>query len=569
MKNYAIFHKPESEYAFAKDDHTLRILLRLARDEEYESVSILYNNKYDFTRYRYSGEMSKEFSDELFDYYAFEIKLNDVRFAYIFVLRKGRKVWYYSEEGISEEYDFERAYYTFYQYPYINSADVVRVTEWAYKAIFYQIFVDRFYRGDYKKDDSYITQEWRDRIGAKSYAGGDLKGITQKLPYLKDLGVNALYLTPVFKANSNHKYNTTDYRTVDPQFGSNADLVELVTRAHDMGMRVMLDIVFNHCDASHPFFQDVLKYGKQSRYYSYFIIDGDKPDLQSGNYARFADCKYMPKWNTNDAEARQYLIQIGTEYLRVYNVDGLRLDVADEVSHTFWQDFRRAVKEVNPDALLIGEVWHDNTHYLRGDQFDGVMNYKLQKILLDYFASGEATAEQVAERMSRLWVQNIEQVNYMALNFLDNHDTARFYRSANGNTDLLLGAIACMIVSPGMPCIFYGTELPLDGASDPDCRRTFDWSFTSQDKGYAEKLKELLSLRARETLQSGKFRVRAENGLLVVERAGKGEIVTAYFNRSDRPSAAVGGKVLFENQCKMSAKGSVILPNGTLVVTKE
>lgn len=255
MKNYAIFHKPESEYAFAKDDHTLRILLRLARDEEYESVSILYNNKYDFTRYRYSGEMSKEFSDELFDYYAFEIKLNDVRFAYIFVLRKGRKVWYYSEEGISEEYDFERAYYTFYQYPYINSADVVRVTEWAYKAIFYQIFVDRFYRGDYKKDDSYITQEWRDRIGAKSYAGGDLKGITQKLPYLKDLGVNALYLTPVFKANSNHKYNTTDYRTVDPQFGSNADLVELVTRAHDMGMRVMLDIVFNHCDASHPFFR--------------------------------------------------------------------------------------------------------------------------------------------------------------------------------------------------------------------------------------------------------------------------------------------------------------------------
>ena len=207
--------KPESEYAFAKDDHTLRILLRLARDEEYESVSILYNNKYDFTRYRYSGEMSKEFSDELFDYYAFEIKLNDVRFAYIFVLRKGRKVWYYSEEGISEEYDFERAYYTFYQYPYINSADVVRVTEWAYKAIFYQIFVDRFYRGDYKKDDSYITQEWRDRIGAKSYAGGDLKGITQKLPYLKDLGVNALYLTPVLKANSNHKYNTTDYRTVE------------------------------------------------------------------------------------------------------------------------------------------------------------------------------------------------------------------------------------------------------------------------------------------------------------------------------------------------------------------
>ena len=568
MEKHAIYHKPESEYAYAKDGRTLRIILRAARGEPFDCVQILYNNKYDFTKRRHRGRMRREFTDELFDYYAFEIELSDVRFAYIFVLQEGEKTWYYSEEGISRHYDFERAYYTFFQYPFINASDVICVPDWAYEAVFYQIFIDRFRRGDETKDCAYITQEWDEKIGAKSYAGGDLRGITQKLPYLKELGVNALYLTPVFKANSNHKYNTSDYFTVDPQFGKNADLVELVAKAHDSGMRVMLDIVFNHCDASHPFFCDVLERGRKSKYYPYFLIDGEKPDLQKGNYARFAHCNYMPKWNTSDAGAREYLIRIGTEYLRVYNIDGLRLDVSDEVSHDFWREFRRAVKAVNPGALLIGEVWHENTHYLRGDQFDGAMNYKLQKILLDYFATGEADAERASERMSRLWMQNTEQADFMALNFLDNHDTARFYRSTGRNTDRLLGALACMLVYPGMPCLFYGTELPIDGASDPDCRRTFDWTFASQDAEYAKKLKRLLSIRKRESLQRGKFRVRAENGMLVIERAGKTETITAYFNRSGE-SAAVKGEVLFANRCENGGKQTRVLPDGTLIIKKE
>lgn len=569
MKKHAICHKPESEYAYAKDGHTLRIVLRLARGEDLSGVGILYNNKYDFTKERRRGEMRREYTDKLFDYYAFEIALSDVRFAYIFVLEERGKIYYYSEEGLSEQYDFARAYYTFFQYPFINACDVVQVPAWAYEAVFYQIFVDRFCRGDFKKDSGYITQEWNEPVKAKSYAGGDLKGIRQKLPYLKELGVNALYLTPVFCAASNHKYNTTDYHTVDPQFGSNADLAELVSAAHGMGMRVMLDVVFNHCDANHPFFRDVLQKGRESEYFSCFLTDGEKPDLQKGNYAHFADCKYMPKWNTGDARAREYLIQTGLYYLRAFGIDALRLDVSDEVSHTFWREFRRAVKAENPSALLIGEVWHENTHYLRGEQFDGVMNYKLQKILLDYFATGEATAQDAAARMSRLWVQNIEQANYMALNFLDNHDTERIFRAAGGDTDKLIGALACMLVLPGMPCVFYGTEQPIDGASDPDCRRTFDWTFAAQDRAYAEKFRRLLALRRMRALQSGAFRVRAEKGLLIVERAGENETVAAYFNRSGRRSGEIRGKMLFENRCEKSSGGTRVLQGGTLVAVKE
>lgn len=566
MNIHALNHRPESEYAYATSEHSLRIVLRTARGEQFEDVSLIYDTKYNFIFHRETAPMKPAFSDRLFDYYGIDLELKDVRFAYIFRLTEGGRVWYYSEAGLSETYDFDHAYYTFFQFPYINSDDVIKTVDWTQGAVFYQIFIDRFCRGDFTKDDGYITQGWDAPIHAKSFTGGDLKGITSKLDYLTDLGVNALYLTPIFRSNTNHKYNVIDYSEVDPMFGSNADLKELTRQAHEKDMRVVIDAVFNHCDERHPYFADVLEKGRASKYFDWFIIRGDKPDREKVNYECFADCGYMPKWNTNNPAVKEYLIGIALAYIRDFGIDGLRLDVSDEVSHELWRELRRAVKGIKPDALILGEVWHENTHYLRGDQFDGVMNYKLQKIFIDYFAERAIDAQAACDRISELWMKNTEQSNRMMLNFLDNHDTPRFLRYAGGNKDAVLSALSAMAMHPGMPCVFYGTELPLDGGGDPDCRKTFGWTFSGQDKGYIEKFKRILRLKQQPALQTGDFFLRAEHGLLVINRKAGGQRMTAYFNQTEKSAAcAITGKTIFENRCEREK----ILPGGVKILERE
>lgn len=565
MNIHALYHKPESEYAYATSENSLRIVLRTARGERLDAVRLLYDTKYDFIYRRAAANMEKKFSDKLFDYYISDFTLADVRFAYIFELTERGKVWYFSEAGLTETYDFDHAYYTFFQFPYINRDDVVKVVDWAYGAVFYQIFVDRFCRGDFTKDDGYTTQAWDAPIEAKSFCGGDLKGITSKLDYLTELGVNALYLTPVFRSNSNHKYNAIDYLEVDPMFGTKADLKELTYQAHKRGMKLVLDAVFNHCDEHHPYFADVLEKGRESKYFDWFMIRGDKPDRDKVNYECFADCGYMPKWDTNNPAVQEYVIGLGVRYVTEYGFDGLRLDVSDEISHKLWRDMRAAVKAVRPDALILGEVWHENTHYLRGDQFDGVMNYKLQKIFIDYFAERTIDAQAACDRVSELWLKNAAQVNYMMLNFLDNHDTPRFLRYANGDKDAVLSALAAMVMHPGMPCVFYGTELPIDGGGDPDCRKTFDWTYRGQDKNYIEKFKQILRLKKQAALQTGDFSARAEHGLLALERRVNGQRMTAYFNQTENSAAcAITGKTIFENRCEREK----ILPGGVKILER-
>lgn len=534
MNIHAIYHRPDSEYCYPLDPSTLRIVLRTARGEKFKEVGLLWNNKYDFCKRRQFSGLQKRWSDELYDYYFIDLTCEDVRFAYIFLLGlPNGEEYYFSEEGLSKEYDFARGYYTFFQYAFINRADVTQVVPWARDAVVYEIFPDRFCRGDRKKDGKYITQEWDEVPTAKSYAGGDLKGILLSLDRLKKMGVNALYLTPVFRSPSNHKYNVTDYLTVDPMFGTDDDLRELIGATHARGMRLIIDCVFNHCDESNALFADVKEKGRASEYYDWFIVHGPAPSVGGGkgggatsslcNYEIFADCPYMPKWNTSNPRVRKYLTGIALAYLS-WGFDGLRLDVADEVSHTFWRELRVAVKAAYPEAILIGEVWHENAMYLGGDEFDGVMNYKLQKVFLDYFAVGSITAEEAAARINRIWVRNPRQNNEMMLNFLDNHDTPRFLRMCGENTERLKQALAALYFCVGMPCVFYGTELPLTGDGDPDCRRTYDGNRFPALCGY---LTELAAMRA--GLPQGDMYAAVEKGALVLVREGKTERVKAYF----------------------------------------
>ncbi len=562
MNKYAIFHKPESNYAYAAAADTLSVVLRVAQNDVFDSVEILYNNKYDFTETRKTLPMQKCAFDGSFSYYRADLTLPDARFAYIFRLVQNGKVFYYSEEGLSEEYRFDLAYYTFFQFPFINSADLPKNADWIQNAVFYQIFIDRFARGDFEKESSYINTEWNGSIDRYSFAGGDLEGISNKLPYLKSLGFNALYLTPVFLSDSNHKYNVKNYLKVDPQFGDNDKLLRLLSAAHKEDIKAIVDCVFNHCDRNHEFFKDAEEKGKNSKYHNWFLIDGDFPSAEKGNYACFAHCRYMPKWNTNNPEVRRYLIDIALEYLRM-GFDGLRLDVADEISHEMWRQLRREIKAEYPDALILGEIWHESEQWLKGDQLDGVMNYKLQKILVDYFGQFSIKAQAAANRMNALLMANTERANANFLNFLDSHDTPRFFRFTGGNKEKLLCALCAIVMFPGMPCVFYGTEIPLDGAGDPDCRRTFDWSFGGQTESYARNFKAVIGLKNLCAFKGARAEITSCNGILKITRKTAGGSVSAYFNTGGRTKKIdIDGKVLFS----LNYRNGKILNDGTVVV---
>ncbi len=533
---FAIEHRPDSEYAYALDENTLRLVLKVARGERFKEIGVLWNNKYDFSMNRNYVPMTWRGSDGLWDYYVCDLASREVRFAYVFRLAPaGGGTLYFSEEGLTEDYDFQYGKYPFFQFPYLNSADVFTQVEWTKNAVFYQIFIDRFKRGNFEKDDSYINQTWDAPVNYRSYTGGDLKGIAEELPRLADMGITALYLTPIYKGRSNHKYNIDDYLEIDPMFGAREDLSELLDRAHALGIKVVTDTVFNHCGDMHPFFQDVAEKGKESPYHDFFIIHGDYPQRKPCNYETFAHCDDMPKWNTSNPEVREYLINIALTYLS-WGFDGLRLDVADEVSHTMWRELRSAVKANYPEAVIIGEVWHENKMYLRGDEFDGVMNYKLRKVLLDYFALDALTAQEAAGNINRVWYKNTRQANGMMLNFLDNHDIPRFLELCKGDEENLRAALVALYFCPGMPCVYYGTELPLAGGEDPDCRRTYDW--TKKPK-HAVFLKALADTRKK--LPEGDFYAAIEGGTLVLIREGKEERAKAYFGNH-----AVAGDVIFE-----------------------
>ena len=550
MNKYAIQHIPDSEYAYPLNENTLRLVLKTAKGEKFKEVSVLWNNKYDFAKRRNFTRMRLLCHDAMYDYHVCDLTSTDARFAYVFLLTlQSDEEYYYSEEGVTSEYDFKHGYYTFFQFPFINETDVIKVVPWARDAVVYQIFIDRFKRGDSGKDDTYITQAWEQVPGAKDFAGGDLKGIIDKLDTIQDMGFNTLYLTPVFRSPSNHKYNVTDYAKVDPMFGKNADMYALLEAVHARGMHVILDTVFNHCDESNPLFMDVKEKGRASEFYDWFIVHGDFPekyDTRTCNYEIFADCPYMPKWNTSNPKVREYLIQIALTYL-AWGVDGLRLDVADEVSHVLWRELKAAAKEKYPHALLIGEVWHENGMYLSGDEFDGVMNYKLQKVFADYFAGDLLSAQEAAERINRVIMCHRRQTNVMMLNFLDNHDTPRFLRLCGENEENLRAALVALYFSAGIPCVLYGTELPLTGDGDPDCRRTYDWAAKPR---HALFLRELA--KTRKLFPDGEFYATTEHGILVLVREGETGRVKAYFGRTETK-----GDVIFEYENIRLVKESV------------
>ena len=560
MNKFAMQHIVDSSYCFPVSSNEIVLRLRTAKDD-IVCAQVMFESKYVIGETQKTVNMRKAYTSELFDFYEVKLTLEDTRLAYVFYVDDGEKKYFFSEDGVTETYDFTLGFYNFFQYPYINSVDVMDCVPWMKTAVFYQIFVDRFHMADTKKDTSYINCKWGDIPNPKTFAGGDLQGVTEKLDYIKSLGCNVVYLTPVFQSVSNHKYDISDYYRVDEQFGTNEDLKELVAKAHEKGMRIVLDAVFNHCSEKMAEFQDVLKKGSTSEYFDWFVIWGDEVAKEKDNYETFAACEYMPKLNTSNPEVQQFLLDIGTHYLTEYDIDGWRLDVSDEISHYFWRKFREAIKSTKKDAVIIGENWHDANSNLRGDQYDSIMNYSFTKACLDYFATETKNAQEMAWKLNEILMRNTDTVNTMMMNLLDSHDTHRFFKEVKENRFKMKAALCLLYLFTGAPCIFYGTEILTVGGYDPDCRRCMDWSRTGESGDCADilhLLQRLAKLRKEQKIAEGKAKIYAESDVFILENRTDDRDVILMINNTDHKQKVTGREMEPYSFC--------ILVNGGVVI---
>jgi len=489
MNKQAIYHRPKSNYCYAYDNDTIHLRIRAAKGD-LDNVTLVYGDKYDWEN---SEKMQMKFNcaDENYDYFTVEIKPNTKRLAYYFLVKSDNKQYYYTEWGVAENIDKDDIYLHFFQYPYINETDVHQTPQWVKDAVFYQIFPERFYNGD-ESTNPEIIEKWGNSPERNNYFGGDLKGIIKKIDHLTELGVNAIYLTPIFESYSNHKYNTKDYMKVDPHFGDLETIKELVKECHKRGVRVVLDAVFNHSGYYFEPFQDVIKNGEKSQYYDWFYIKKWPIEVDPPSYDTFAFVSQMPKLNTHNKEVREYLLKVSKYWIEEVDIDGWRLDVSDEISHDFWREFRKVVKNAKEDAYIVGEIWHDSLPWLNGDQFDAIMNYPLMRACIQYIAYENMNDKEFIETINEIQMRNTKQVNEVMLNLLDSHDTSRFLTKSNGNIDKLRLAIAFLLTYTGTPSIYYGTEIGMEGGDDPDCRKTMEWDREKWDKDLFEFTKQLI-----------------------------------------------------------------------------
>jgi cyclomaltodextrinase len=395
----------------------------------------------------------------------------------------------------------------------------IQTPDWVKHAVFYQIFPDRFARsepGRRKLLKNAPWEPWEEKPTLQGYKGGDLWGVLDRLDYLQDLGINAIYFTPIFQSACNHRYHTHDYYRIDPLLGGNAAFKALLDAAHERNLKIVLDGVFNHASRGFFFFNDILENGPYSPWLDWFKIedwplsayDGSKP----ANYFGWAGNRALPQFNHENPEVREYIFEIA-EYWLEFGIDGWRLDVPFEIKVPgFWQEFRDRVKKINPDAYIVGEVWVDAREWLDGTQFDGVMNYRFteptlafiagDRIVRDYFPHSDyqpfpaLDAPGYGDRIAQLLDLYPWDIQLIQLNLLDSHDTARLYTCAQDDRPTVELATLLLFTFPGAPSIYYGDEVGLPGADDPDCRRSFPPS-EQWDRQVLEYHRRLIALRHR------------------------------------------------------------------------
>jgi cyclomaltodextrinase len=388
--------------------------------------------------------------------------------------------------------------------------DYMSVPDWIQDAIFYQIFPDRFWNGDPKNDPPNV-QPWGSTPTSWGFQGGDLKGIIDKFNYLLDLGINAIYLNPIFQSTSTHRYNTIDYYKIDPKLGSLTDFHHLINLAHQNQIRIILDGVFNHCGRGFYAFTDILENQENSAFRDWFYIKHFPVNAYSvgeaTDYLGWWGMKSLPKFNTNNMQVRKFLMGVAKYWIE-QGADGWRLDVPNEINDDcFWQDFRQVVKSANSEAYLLGEIWTPELRWVGEEHFDGLMNYPLMDAIIGLLGSNTLDIAHFAEKVEGLLAYyRTENVNAM-YNPVGSHDTERILTRMRNNIEKTKLATIFQFAYPGVPSIYYGDEIGLTGGKDPGCRCAFIWEESRWNRDLRNLVKTLIRLRKNHAaLTQGEFR---------------------------------------------------------------
>ena len=568
MNKAAIYHRPESEFAYLYTEETIHIRLRVARDD-IQSVALIYGDPYMFVKRDEEPEMVWDYQEVEMkcglstaesDFYVTEVSVPHKRMDYLFVItdRDGEKV-VYSDSGILPyEVKLLTKKYAAFRMPFFHEVDRFKAPDWVKNTVWYQIFPERFANGN-PAINPVGVKEWdpTESPNRQDLYGGDLQGVIDHLDHLTDLGVNGIYFTPVFQAYSNHKYDTEDYLKIDQYFGDLNIFKTLVKEAHQRGIKVMLDAVFNHIGDTSSQWQDVLKHQENSKYADWFHVNEwpatytpteDFEVSEAATYDTFAFTPHMPKLNTANPEVQEYLLNIAEYWIKECDIDAWRLDVADEVDHAFWKKFRTTCDAAKEDFYILGEVWHSAQPWLIGDEFSAVMNYAYTNAIIDTFVKDDLSLEQMVSAINAQLMLYRKQTNEVMFNILDSHDTPRLLTQAKGSKDLVKQVQAFMYLQPGVPCIYYGDEYGLDGGADPDCRKCMPWTEENQDLEMFAFFKKLVAFRREyaDILSHSDLEWQLVDGTQGVVKLVRGAL-KAVFNKGAQPVTVEDGEVLLSH----------------------
>ncbi|WP_294154253.1 glycoside hydrolase family 13 protein [uncultured Clostridium sp.] len=533
MNKYAVYHVTEAPYSYAKDINTLTLRVRAANDDIKKCI-VYYKDKYLESSPYDSKEMDLAARCELFDYFQTDISVFRNRYQYYFkIIDNDGNEAYLTERGVKED---ESLIYP-YIFPYIAAEDVYDDVKWMQESVVYQIFPERFCNGDASINPQYITP-WgeEDNLTYYSRYGGDIRGIINKLDYIKDLGVDIIYLTPIFQSKTAHKYDTSDYFNIDPQFGTVETMKELVDKTHKKGMKIILDAVFNHSGEDFFAFKDVLENQQDSKYKDWYFIDSYPVLRENENYYTFGHRHFnMPKLNTSNEEVKEYLLKVGEYWVKEIGIDGWRLDVCDEIGHNFWRAFRKRIKSVNKDAIIIGEIMHEANSFLKGDQLDSIMNYPFKNAVTDFFAKKSISSSEFSDILAGNRMMYMDSITKQMWNLIDSHDTKRFLTECNDDLESMKLAVAFQFTYLGVPYIYYGDEIGINGGDDPFNRRCMIWDKEKQNLQLLEYFKKMIKIRKEnKALIYGDYKeLYCTDNIIAFERKYGDENILIIINNND------------------------------------
>ncbi|MDB0437990.1 glycoside hydrolase family 13 protein [Clostridioides difficile] len=579
----------KAPFGALKFDEELIINVKVNEGYNVESISLEINKEDETKTIILNEELNNNTLGKYFYCKVEKFEVTGVYFYYFKVIVEidgEKKTVFYGknrENGYSCEYnynDINKYQITVYKY--------FKVPTWYKEGVLYHIFVDRFNNGnrngkvDNPKKNSFIYGNWEDipmyikdsrgDIIRWDFHGGNLRGIINKLGYLKKLGVSILYLSPIFEASSNHKYDTGNYKKIDPMFGDEDTFKELIDKAKEKDISIVLDGVFSHTGADSKYFNMYGNYdtlgayqSKESPYYSWYMFE-EFPY----KYKSWWDIKTLPNTNELEKSYMDYIIYDKDSVINKWmnmGIKGWRLDVADELPTEFIRELKKELKEADNDSILIGEVWEDASNkisygqrrsYLLGEELDSVMGYPFRNNMFS-FLKGEINSYELSNKYIQI-KENYPKESFKSnLNLIGTHDVTRAKTELNNDIDLMKLAVATQMTFEGVPYIYYGDEAGLCGDVDPDNRRTYPWK--NEDEDMLSFYKNIIKIRNKnKILSSGETEfiyTKNDNVFAFIRFNEDNDRILILINRSNNPeniSLNIEGSFIEEIPIKYNLK---------------